>query len=147
MTYLAKPILVPEGAFLRPSFTGGLIANTPLSLSLEGGNITGMAVNATSITLSTGHYMISCSLGVNRNSTNFQLTLDWLIRAEGAQVGCKGGLDNQAEQVMGCDVANACLTVPEGETRSVDFVITNNTNNAMTVESDYSYILIWRSDL
>lgn len=146
MTYIAKPILVPEGAFIRPSFTGGLTANTPLSLSLEDGVITGMTVNATSLTLSAGHYMISCSLGINRNSTNFSLTLDWLIRGAGVQVGCKGGLDNQAEQVMGCDVANACLTVPSGETRDIDVVITNNTNASMTLESDYSYLLIWRAE-
>lgn len=147
MTYLAKPILTPEGAFITPSFSGGLTANTALSLSLSDGSITAMTVGSTSLTLGPGHYMVSFSLGINRNSTDFTLTLDWLIRDGGVQVGSKGGLDNQSAQVMGCDVANACFTVSEGSTKVIDFVINNNTNNSMTVESDYSYILVWRSDL
>lgn len=147
MTYLAIPIKTPEGAFIRPSFSGGLTANTPLSLSLDDGAITGLTVNATSLTLSEGHYMVSFSLGVNRNSPDYTHTLNWLIRDSGAQVGSKGGLDNQGEQVMGCDVANACVTVEEGQTKTLDFVINNNTTNAMTVEPDYSYILVWRTDL
>lgn len=147
MTYLAKPVLTPEGAFITPSFSGGLTANTALDLSLSDGSITGMTTGATSLTLGPGHYMVSFSLGVNRNSTDDTLTLDWLIREGGAQIGSKGGIDNQSERVMGCDVANACFTVLEGSTKVLDFVINNNTNNAMTVEPDYSYILIWRSDL
>lgn len=147
MSYSAVPLKTPEGAFIRPSFTGGLTANTPLSLSLESGTITGMTVNATSLTLSEGHYMISYSLGINRNSTDVNLTLDWLIREAGAQIGCKGGLDNQNELVVGCDVANACISIPSGATASIDFVITNNTNNSMTLESAYSYLLIWRTEI
>ena len=147
MTYSALPIKTPEGAFVRPSFAGGLTAGTPLSLSLDSGSITGMVVNASSLTLGAGHYMISCSLGILRNSTDYTLTLDWMIRATGVQAGSKGGIDNSAEAVMGCDVANACLTVPIGQTVDIDVVITNNSNNAMTLEASYSYLLIWRTEI
>ena len=106
-----------------------------------------MVVNASSLTLGAGHYMISCSLGILRNSTDYTLTLDWMIRATGVQAGSKGGIDNSAEAVMGCDVANACLTVPIGQTVDIDVVITNNSNDTMTLEASYSYLLIWRTEI
>ena len=147
MTYLPQRIRTTEVAFITPSFTGSLTSSSAISLSLTEGSLSGCTFNGTSITLGAGHYLVSCSLGIDKNTTATTATLDWRLFLDSVAVGSSGGLDNSQAAVVGIDVACTAVTVDQSTTSDLEVKVSNINVTGQELMSDYSYMIIWRVDL
>lgn len=147
MTYLPQRDRAAEVAFVTPSFTGGLTTASAISLSLTEGSLSNASFNGTSITLGAGHYLVSCSLGIEKNTTSVSATLDWRLFVDAIAVGSFGGLDNSQAAVVGIDIACTAFTIDQGATSDLEVKVSNINTTGQELLSDYSYMIIWRVDL
>jgi hypothetical protein len=147
VTYSPQRNRATELAFVTPSFTGSLTTASAISLSLTEGSLSSASFNGTSITLGAGHYLVSCSLGIEKNTTSVSATLDWRLFVDSVGVGSFGGLDNSNALVMGIDISCTAFTVDQGSTSDLEVKVSNINTAGQELLSDYSYMIIWRVDL